>query len=334
MAIHPSECRNRGLFARSALLAAVSIAAMAAQPAVAAGTRAGTTISNTASASFDNGGGTQNVTSNTVDMLVDELLNVTVASNNPADVTTTPGATNGVLSFTVTNTGNGVEAFAITSNANGGGDDYNPAVTSIVIDDGDGVYEPGIDTVYVPGTNDPLLNPDQSVTIFIVATTPGTVVDGNRGIVELVAAARTGTGAPGTSFAGQGEGGGDAVVGSTRADGNDDGAFVVSTASVSLVKSATVSDPLGGSEPIPGATITYTIVATVSGSGSVSGLNITDAVPANTTFVPGSITLGGTAQTDAADADAGRLSSGSVIVNLGTVAGGNTRTVTFRATIN
>jgi uncharacterized repeat protein (TIGR01451 family) len=319
---------------RALLVGAAAIIASASQPAFAAGTRAGTTISNTATATYDAGAGPQNINSNTVDLLVDELLNVTVASNNPADVPTTPGATGQVLSFTVTNTGNGVESFGLTSIANGGGDDYDPTVTSIVIDDGDGVYEPGIDTVYVAGTNDPALNPDASVTIFVVSSTPGTVTDGDRGIVALVAAARTGTGAPGTSFAGQGEGGGDAVVGLTGADGQDDGAFVVAAATVALTKSATIVDPLGGSEPIPGAIITYTITATVTGSGSVSGLSITDGIPADTSYVPGSITLGGVAQTDAVDADAGSITSNVVTVNLGTVAGGNVRIVTFRTVIN
>ena len=331
---HQSPGRKVSAVRLGALLGTALVLANIVQPAQAAGTRAGTTISNTATATFDTGGGAQNINSNTVDLRVDELLNVTVASNNPADVPTTPGATGQALSFTVTNTGNGIESFGLTSIANGGGDNYDPTVTSIVIDDGDGVYEPGIDVVYVAGTNDPSLNPDASVTIFVVSTTPGTVADGDRGIIALVAAARTGTGAPGTSFAGQGEGGGDAVIGATGADGQDDGAFVVAAATVSLAKSAAIADPLGGSEPIPGAVITYTIVATVSGSGSVSGLAIADAIPANTTYVPGSITLGGAAQTDAVDADAGSFASNQVGVALGTVAGGSTRTVTFQATIN
>lgn len=331
---HQLSGRNFAAVRLGALLGTALVFAAAVQPAQAAGTRAGTTISNTATATFDTGGGPQNLNSNTVDLRVDELLNVTVASNNPADVPTTPGATGQALSFTVTNTGNGIESFGLTSIANGGGDNYDPTVTSIVIDDGDGVYEPGIDVVYVAGTNDPSLNPDASVTIFVISTTPGTVADGDRGIIALVAAARTGTGAPGTSFAGQGEGGGDAVVGATGADGQDDGAFVVAAATVALAKSAAIADPLGGNDPIPGAVITYTIVATVSGSGSVSGLAIADAIPANTTYVPGSITLGGTAQTDAVDADAGSFASNQVSVALGTVAGGSTRTVTFQATIN
>lgn len=302
--------------------------------AQAAGTRAGTTISNTASASFDNGAGTQTVDSNKVDLLVDELLDVTVDSNDPADVPTAPGATAQLLTFSVTNNGNGQEAFALSTIANGGGDNYDPTVTQIYIDNGDGVFDAGTDTLYTPGANDPVLNPDQSIRIFVIATTPGTVNDGDRGIVSLVAASKTGTGAPGTSFAGKGEGGGDAVVGSTGGDGQDSGAFKVSAATVTLVKSATIVDPLGGSEPIPGATITYSITATVAGSGSLNGLAIIDNVPADTAYIAGSITLGGTALTDAADADAGDYNGTRVNVLLGTVAGGQTRTVTFKTKIN
>ena len=314
---------------------ALAVLAALALPmqAQAAGTRAGSTISNTASASYDTGGGPTTIDSNRVDLLVDELLDVTVDSSNPADVPTTPGATGQVLTFSVTNNGNGVEAFRLSTMANGGGDNYDPVVTQIYIDNGDGLFDASTDTPYTAGANDPSLNPDASVTVFVVATTPASVVDGNRGTVSLVAAATTGTGAPGTSFAGRGEGGGDAVVGSTGADGQDVGAYVVSAATVTLVKSAVVTNSLGTTDPIPGATITYTIVATVAGSGSVNGLAITDNIPANTTYVPGSITLGGASLSDAVDADAGDFNSTRINVSLGTVAGGQTRSVTFRTTI-
>src|SRR3546814_9411839 len=114
-------------------------------------------------------------------------------SSNPADVPTTPGATGQLLTFSVTNNGNGVEAFGLTTIASAGGDGYDPAVTQIYIDNGDGLFDAGTDTLYTPGANDPSLNPDQGVTVFVLATTPGSVADGNRGIVSLVAAAETGT---------------------------------------------------------------------------------------------------------------------------------------------
>ena len=318
-----------------ALLAALALPMQAqAQVVTPPLTRAGTTISNTASATFDSGGGPQTINSNRVDLLIDELLDVTVESNNPTDVPTTPGATQQVLSFRVTNIGNGVENFVLSTIANAGGDNYDPVVTQVYIDaNGNNSFDPATDTLYTPGSGDPLIQPETGITVFVIATTPGTVVDGNRGIVSLVAAAKTGTGAPGNSFAGQGEGGGDAVVGLTGADADDQGAFIVSAATVTLIKSATITNSLGTADPIPGATITYTIVATVAGSGSVSGLAITDNIPADTTYLPGSIKLGGSVLSDAVDTDAGDYNGTRINVALGTVAGGQTRTATFQTTI-
>ena len=317
-------------------ISTLSLIAALATPfaAHAAGTRAGSTISNTATASFDTGAGTQTIDSNKVDLLVDELIDVTVDSSDPGDVATTPGATSQLLTYSVTNNGNGEEAFALTTIANGGGDDYDPAVAQVYIDNGDGSFDAGTDTLYTPGANDPVLDPDESVTIFVLSTTPGSVGDGDRGIVSLVATSKTGTGAPGTSFAGQGEGGGDAIVGTSGGDGQDSGAYKVSAATVALVKSAVIADPFGGSEPVPGATITYTIVATTTGRGSVTGLTVTDAVPADTSYVANSITLGGSALTDGSDADAGSYDGSKISVALGNVPGGQTRTVTFKTKID
>jgi uncharacterized repeat protein (TIGR01451 family) len=300
----------------------------------ASGTRAGTFIDNTATATYDQGGTPTTVDSNPHRVQVDELIDVNVDWTDPADVPTTPGSTSQVTAYQVTNIGNGVETYGLTTVSTVGGDNYDPTVTSLVIDDGDGVYEPGIDVVYVPGSNDPVLNPDGSVTIFVLVTTPGTVVDNDRGGVQLVATSRTGTGAPGSSIAGAGEGGSVAVFGTSGGDDNDTGYYEVTSATVALTKSATVADPFGGTTVVPGSVITYTLVASVTGSGSLPNLRINDVVPTGTTYVPGSITLGGTAQSDAADADAGSFAANTATVNLGTVPGGQSRTMTFRVRIN
>ena len=306
------------------------------QPVYATGTAAGTTISNTATASYnDPGGNLVSVPSNTVNIKVDELLDVTVATADPGDVVVVPGGLNQVLSFTVTNTGNGSEAFRLTPNATIGGDQFDPTTTSIVLDTNrNGVYDPGIDTVYTPGSNDPVLAPDTSIGIFILSTIPAGTTDLDRAIVELTAAAITGTGAPGTSFTGQGQGGGDAVVGSTGGDGNDRGRYIVQNATISFVKTATIVDPFGGTKSVPGSIITYTLTATITGSGTLNNAAIVDAVPANTAYQIGSITLQGTPLTDISDSDSGSFLSNNVSVRLGSVTGGQTRTVTFRARIN
>jgi uncharacterized repeat protein (TIGR01451 family) len=248
---------------------------------------------------------------------------------------TTPGATNQVLTFKVTNAGNGQEAFKLTARDNATGDDFDPTTTSIVIDtNNNGTYDPGTDTVYTAGSNDPSLAPDGTVTVFLLSTIPAGATNGQRGEADLVATSVTGSGTPGTVFAGKGDGGGDAVVGSTTATASAAGFYAVSAASVTLTKSATVTDPFGGTSHVPGSIITYTLVASVSGSGSASNLVISDTVPSDTTYQAGTLTLGGTSLTDAADSDAGEVVTGNVTVRLGTVAAGASQTATFKVKVN
>jgi uncharacterized repeat protein (TIGR01451 family) len=322
--------------ARYAPLIVASATIGFADPAHATGTAAGTTISNTATATYTDGSGNPvTVPSNRVDIRVDEVLDVTVASADPGDVAAQPGATNQVLSFTVTNTGNGPEAFRLAPVNAIGGDNFDPTTTSLVLDtNGNGVYDPGTDTVYAAGSNDPVLAPDASVRVFVLSTVPGAATDGQRGQTDLTATAVTGSGPTGTVFTGQGANGGDAVVGSTTAVGRDRGFYAISAATVTFVKSATVRDPFGGTTSVPGSIITYTLVATVSGTGSLNNLAASDAVPANTTYLPATITLQGTGVSDTTDGDAGEFAANRVTVRLGTVAGGQSRTITFKTKIN
>ena len=91
-----------------------------------------------------------------------------------------------------------------------------------------------------------------------------------------------------------------------------------------------------GSAP-PGATLTYTTTYTNTGNATVQNLVITDAIPSNTTYVAGSMTLNGAALTDAAGDDTGTLiggSKGSVQCSVGTVASGVSGTVAFQVTID
>lgn len=302
----------------------------------AAATPAGTMISNTAKATYDlPNGGSGTSDSNTVTFEVDEVLDVAVASLNSGDVTVTPGATSQVLAFKITNAGNGQEAFKLAARDNLAGDDFDPTTTSIVIDsNGNDTYDPGVDTVYVAGTNEPNLAPGAAIAVFLLSTIPAGSTNGQRGQADLVATSVTGSGTAGTVFSGKGTGGSDAVVGSTTASASASGFYAVSAASVSLVKSATVADPFGGTSHVPGSTITYTIVATVSGSGSLSNLTVSDVVPAGTTYEPGTLTLGGTALTDAADSDSGEVVSGTMTTRLAAVTAGSSRTITFKVKVN
>jgi uncharacterized repeat protein (TIGR01451 family) len=128
------------------------------------------------------------------------------------------------------------------------------------------------------------------------------------------------------------------VVGTTGADGEATSEYVVSDVNMSATKAQTVVDQFGGAAPVPGARINYSIVVNVTGSGSADNAVFTDQIPANTTYVAGSLQLNGAALSDAADADAGEYAAAAparVRVALGslTTASGP-QTVTFAVTIN
>jgi uncharacterized repeat protein (TIGR01451 family) len=313
---------------------ALAVAASAYPAAAsAAGVSAGTTIQNTASPTYSNGATTAKITSNQVDILVDEVLNVAIASQDAGNVAL--NSSGAVLSFEITNSGNGPEAFRLTPNAALTGDDFDPTVTLLAYDsNSNGVYDAGVDTTIASGGATPAIAADDSLLVFVVTALAGSPGDGDTADVRLTAVAATGSGAPGTKFAGQGAGGGDAVVGSSTASDNDEGTLLASIGAVTLIKSVAIDDQFTGHEAIPGAVATYTIVATVSGTGSVSNLVVSDPIPAGTTYAAGSLKLNGSGLTDQTGDDAGQGGSGGIAVNLGTLASGASRTITFSVTVN
>jgi uncharacterized repeat protein (TIGR01451 family) len=183
-----------------------------------------------------------------------------------------------------------------------------------------------------------VLAADAYVDVLLVNDIPLTVTNGQIGFSELTASSVTGTGNPGDVFANQGDGGVDAVIGTSGAESADSGEYLVSDVAVGIVKSVIVSDPFGGSEPVPGATLTYSIVVQVNSAGTASNSTVNDPIPANTTYVPSSISLNGGAISDASDGDSGEFDSSvvpSVVVRLGDLTQvSGVQTVTFQVTID
>jgi uncharacterized repeat protein (TIGR01451 family) len=332
MAFQPSRV------ARLASAALFTVWALAG-PAWALGSLADTPISNTAQATFnDPDGNPQTVISNTVSLRVDEVLNVTIVSNDAGNVSVFSPDDDDPLSFTVGNPGNGPEAYTLTPNPNLGGDDYDPTDTRIFLDDGDGVFEPGQDTLYSPGVNDPVIAPDTTIVVFVVNDTPAGQATGDTGSVSITASAVTVTGSnlPGTVYPGDGTNGVDAVVGITTATASSQGTYAVVQALATLVKTHSVLDPFNGSTYVPGAVITYTLTLTLQGTGTITGAQIDDLIPNFTTYVPNSMHLDGnpTALTDAADADEGEFTGTGIVVTLGSVTAPATHTVDFQVQID
>lgn len=308
-------------------------------PARAAGTAAGTIINNSATVDFILAGTPVTQTSNVASITVVERIEVVLTLQSP-QLVVAPAEPGRSLLFTLTNTGNGNETFSLAMNSLLPGDDFDPvpAVPGIYFDsDGSGDISPG-DAAYVPGTNDPALPPDTSIDILLVNDIPGAVANGNVGRSELTASSTTGTGAPGDDFPGLGDGGVDAVIGATGGVAAQTGEYVVGDVQVDVVKSVAVTDPFGGDQPTPGATLTYTIAIEVMNTGTAVASVFRDPIPLDTTYVAGSITLNGGAMSDAVDADAGELDStgaATVVVRLGDLTQiSGSQTVAFQVTIN
>jgi len=312
---------------------------MAPAIAFAVGTPVGTVIENTATVTFDLAGSQLTLQSNTTTVTVVELIDVAVTVQS-TQLLVAANDTNQALLFRVTNTGNGTETFQLVIDSALGGDDFDPvpAVPPIYFDtDGSGDFNAG-DVAYTPGANDPVLAADVAVDVFLVNDIPGGVANGESGLSQLTATSVTGTGAPGTEYAGQGDGGVDAIIGTSSGEDLDTGEYLVSDVQVNVVKAQVVADPFGGTEVIPGAVITYTITVEVLGTGTATASAVRDLIPTYTTYVPASITLNAAPLTDAIDADAGEFDTSgapTVVVRLGDLtAVAGIQTVVFQVTID
>lgn len=310
--------------------------------AIAAGTPAGTVISNKATVNYVMNASSHTVNSNTSTIVVNEVLNTTMTWLDAAPgVTVTPGQTKRIATMKLTNTGNGSDTYTLSATSSQvTGTNFAPLPAAIYLDsNGNGIFDAGVDQLYDPNSNIPALGADKSLIIFIQSDIPSTgLVDGQMGSVSVNATSKTGTGSPGAVLSGKGPGGTDVVVGLSGGVSAAVGIYVVSSIAVNIGKTAAIVDQYGGNKPIVGATMHYTLRATVSGSGTATGVVITDVIPANTTYVPGTLTLNSVALTDALDADAGDVGGtaiGTVTVRLGNLtAASAAQIITFDVRIN
>ncbi|WP_421854556.1 hypothetical protein [Novosphingobium sp.] len=353
---------------RSRLLGAAGVCALAvlgANPAYAAGTTAGSTITNTVSVTFTVNSIAQTGTSASDTLTVDRKINLTVAEVGSTTTTVTPGATNQVTTFTVVNTSNAPLDLALSAAQQVGGsgahsntDSFDVTNVRIFRDvNNNGIYDSGTDTAV---TYLDEVAADASVQVIVVSDVPLGQANGAVAAVTLTATGREAGGAgsmgaalvqtTGANTAGMdtvfadGAGAGDSLRDASFAAKDD---YTISAATLSAIKSSRIiSDPInGGTNPkmIPGATIQYCIaISNASGSATANLVAVSDPIPTNLTYDTAfGVRTGGTATivsgvaTCANDTTGtGSVASNTVSGTLPSVAGGETKTVVFQATIN
>ena len=303
--------------------AAVASITVAQAQTTTSGTTAGTTITNTAQASYTVNGTAQTANSNTATFVVDRKVNLAVVAEPATNTSVNLGQTGAVTAFRVTNSTNGTQDFILTADQTflAGiftGDNFDITNLQIYADsNGDGVYQPGTDTLqYIDE-----LAADTSRVVFIVGDIPDQQNAALAGVtLNAQVAAGGAAGTQGAPLVANLLAGTDAAVDVVFADGDSDGlgpdlaingqgraslAYEITTRNVALTvtkSSSVITDGVSAAFPkaLPGATVQYCLVV-ANGTALVSarGVNLTDVIPANMTYVAGSITVGGLALGDA-----------------------------------
>lgn len=302
-------------------LACVALGAIAvSQHAFAEGTAAGTSIQNTATVNYQVGGVSQAaINSNTATFVVDNMVNLTVERLDPSPgIAVSPGGTNYITTFRVSNIGNKSQGFWFNGSLAGTGIVNMPSATpnpygapnandsldmlntrtyvssfNCTLDPPSATptYDAGTDTARFVDT----LAADDCVYVYVIAdadTLANGFVNNATAVVRLSAEVRVaGTGAA-TAVPRHND---DADVAGTEqnifADAGTNGietadsVYVVSSATLTVAKnSAVISDPVNTApnfKAIPGAVVEYTITLTNNGGAAATGVVITDLLPTN-----------------------------------------------------
>lgn len=303
------------------LCGTAAIVTAGAAQAQTTGTAAGTVVSNTAQASYTVNGTAQTTASNAASFVVDRKVNLTVVANQAAATQVNLGQAGAVTSFRVTNNTNGVQDFllaatqVVPAGILTGTNNFVLSNLKIYVDaNANGVYDPGVDTA----TFIDELAPDGTATVFVVGDVPGQQ-NADRSFVglDVTAAAGGAAGTQGTALVPTDLNLPDQnnTVDVVFADDDDDGALGfdiarngqgwayaayqvgVHAVSLSVVKSATVlSDGVSLIKPkaLPGAVVQYCLtVGNATLLTPATNVTLSDVVPANTSYVPGSIQVGG-----------------------------------------
>lgn len=288
------------------------LAAMAATPALATGTTAGSQITNNVSVAFKVGGTSQTAATASNTITVDRKVNVLVSTVDTAAVSVSPNQTNAVTTFTVTNLSNAPLDFALAVTQQNGGagkfsgntDNFDVTTPKIYLETGTTAGFSADDTLITSLDEIPADNAGTGTrTVYVVSTIPSTQVTNDVATVILTATAReagsAGTlGAAITATAGANNNNAAGTYDTVLSDGagatdsanqgdysaKDD--YKVLAANVAATKTSRVMYDGVNSYPnakaIPGAIIEYCITVANSGAATATNVGVTDTLPSTT----------------------------------------------------
>lgn len=286
------------------------------------GTAAGTSITNQATVSYTVNGSAQTTNSSASTFVVDRKANFTVVLDQSGNTQVNLEDENVFVKYKVTNTTNGIQDFILDPDQQNislgilpGTDNFDVTSLKAYVDSNDnGVYDPGVDTAeYIDE-----LAPDASATVFLVGNVPNqqnAELSFNSLHVIIAAGGVSGTRGSALIATDLNLANADNTIDVVFADNDSDdaylgdiarngqgrayGAFEVGTRNVSLTVSKTarvISDGVSDLFPkaLPGAEVEYCfIVHNATLLTSAQNVVISDTIPADTTYVPGSISVGG-----------------------------------------
>lgn len=313
-------------------LGTVSAFALAVTPTLVAaapvGTAANSDISNTATVNYTVGGVAQTPVTSAADVVkVDRKIDLVVTAQDVAAVSVSPGQTNAVTTFRVTNNSNATIDFLLAATQQAGGtakftgnDTADMSNVRIYVEtNGTAGWQAG-DTL---ASSLAAVASGDAVTVYVVSDTPLALTQGQIATMILTATAASGVtastgnaGTGGTALAqtptGTANGKNtmetvfaDAQAETQTGDGLKDGKhaarsdYRVAAPSLTITKhSRVVSDPFSGAaspRAIPGAVVEYCIVVSNgAGAASADGVTVSDVVPTEVTYLANSVFLNGT----------------------------------------
>lgn len=301
------ETFRQGLVALLVLLAGAMLL-LGPRPAHAA-PLAGTVIGNTATATYNDAGGTARVaTSNQVQTTVSQVKSFTLVADGAR--TAAPGQTV-YYPHTITNTGNGTDTYTLQNLASTNFAGPNLPHSSLRFL-GDNAGAP--DTVAFTVT--PPIGPGQQFRFWVAGTVPASAVNGNTAAITFNAVDTGANTAP------------------TLTDTTTVAASVITVNKTLSLNQGTSPYPV----PPAVGNILVTLSYTNSGTVAADNVTLTDVLPAGMTYVANSGQWNAAALTDAAGGDPVGINfqhnAGTVTAVITQVPGGFSGNVTFRVTID